>query len=125
MKSLATACSIVGLAGGIYLLFAFWFVLFAAAIESDFLPSMVFTFSYLVRLAILFLGIIGVVTFKGALSPIKPAPSILLIVGGAVSFIPFLGWVGGIIAIIGGALYLASLKNFDQAVQNPQNPFIR
>lgn len=122
VKSLATACGIVGLAGGIYLLFAIWFVLLVAATESDILTSLVLTFGYLVRLAILVLGILGAVTFKGAQSPIKPAPSILLIVGGAVSMIPFLGWVGGIVAIIGGALYLASLKNFNQTPQNPQNP---
>ena len=39
------------------------------------------------------------------------APSVLLIVGGAVGLIPALGWVGGILAIIGGSLFLGSLKN--------------
>ncbi|KXT75378.1 hypothetical protein [Streptococcus sp. DD12] len=127
-KSLATACAIVGLAGGIYLLFGFWFLMLAAATGSDFLTSIVLVFGYLVRLAVLVLGIVGAVTFKGALSPVKSAPSVLLIVGGAISFIPLLGWIGGIVAIIGGALYLASLKNFNQtpqAPQNPQNPFMR
>ncbi|GAF40388.1 prophage Lp1 protein 6 [Agrilactobacillus composti DSM 18527 = JCM 14202] len=45
----------------------------------------------------------------------KTAAHVLLIVGGAVALIPFLGWAGGILAIIGGALYLTSLKNFKQA----------
>ncbi|MDS3352942.1 hypothetical protein RK473_05240 [Streptococcus pneumoniae] len=40
------------------------------------------------------------------------APSVLMIVSGGVSLIPFLGWVGGILAIIGGSLFLATLKKF-------------
>jgi len=35
-----------------------------------------------------------------------------MIVSGGVSLIPFLGWVGGILAIIGGSLFLATLKKF-------------
>ncbi|CIW04957.1 integral membrane protein [Streptococcus pneumoniae] len=35
-----------------------------------------------------------------------------MIVSGEVSLIPFLGWVGGILAIIGGSLFLATLKKF-------------
>ena len=35
-----------------------------------------------------------------------PAPSVLFIVGGSVGLIPFLGWVGGILTIIGGSSIL-------------------
>ena len=45
-------------------------------------------------------------------SRVGSAPSVLLIVGGAVGLIPALGWVGGILAIIGGSLFLGSLKKF-------------
>jgi hypothetical protein len=38
----------------------------------------------------------------------------LLIVVGTLAIIPFLGWVGGILAIIGGSLYLDSLKKFQE-----------
>ena len=38
------------------------------------------------------------------------APSVLMIVSGGVSLIPFLGWVGGILAIIGGSLFLATFE---------------
>lgn len=68
-------------------------------------------FVYLVKLALLVLGIVGAVYYKGD-TPVRTAPSVLLIVGGAISLIPFLGWIGGILGIIGGSLYLASLKKF-------------
>ena len=88
-KTLAVTNGVVGLIGGIFLLFAIWFV----------------------KLALLVLGIVGAVYYKGD-TPVGTAPSVLLIVGGAISLIPFLGWIGGILGIIGGSLYLASLKKF-------------
>ncbi len=36
-----------------------------------------------------------------------------MIVGGSIAIIPFLGWIGGILAIIGGSLFLSSIKKFD------------
>lgn len=50
-------------------------------------------------------------TIKGD-KRVGAAPSVLMIVSGEVSLIPFLGWVGGILAIIGGSLFLATLKKF-------------
>ena len=46
-------------------------------------------FVYLVKLALLVLGIVGAVYYKGD-TPVRTAPSVLLIVGGAISLIPFL-----------------------------------
>ena len=66
-----------------------------------------------VKIAILVLGIVGSVYYKDD-DRIGSAPNVLLIVGGALAIIPFLGWVGGILAIIGGSLYLASLKKFQE-----------
>ena len=43
---------------------------------------------------------------------VGPAGSILMIVGGIFTFNDFLGWIGAILSIIGGSLYLASLKRF-------------
>ncbi|NLD18478.1 MAG: hypothetical protein GX666_13015, partial [Tissierellia bacterium] len=63
------------------------------------------------KVALLVLGIMGAVQFKES-TKVTSAPNVLLIVAGALSFIPFLGWVGGIIAIVGGSLYLGKLKNF-------------
>ena len=63
------------------------------------------------KIAILVLGIVAIVYYKGE-SRVGSAPSVLLIVGGAVGLIPALGWVGGILAIIGGSLFLGSLKKF-------------
>ena len=96
-KNLALTNGIVGLAGGIILLFGIWF--------------MVTILLYVLKIAILALGIVGAVYYKG-MPEVKTSSNVLMIVGGAISLIPALGWVGGILAIIGGSIYLANLKNF-------------
>ena len=63
------------------------------------------------KIANLVLGIIAIVYYKGD-NRVGAAPSVLMIVFGGVSLIPFLGWVGGILVIIGGSLFLATLKKF-------------
>lgn len=98
-KALALTNGIVGLVGGILLLI--WPL--AMAFGTD--------FNVVLRIALIVLGIVGIVVYKGT-GLVTTAPHVLLIVGGAVAFIPFLGWVGGIVAIVGGSLYLANLKNF-------------
>ena len=98
-KALALTNGIVGLAGGILLVL--WPLLVAFGTN----------FNIVLRLALIVLAIIAIIYYKET-KLVKIAAHVLLIVGGAVAFIPFLGWVGGIIAIVGGSLYLASLKNF-------------
>ena len=110
-KSLALTNGIVGLIGGIFLLVAVWFVFGAAATGSVSATSNMTAFIYIVKIAILVLGIVGIVYYKGDMR-VGAAPSVLMIVGGAISLVPFLGWVGGILAIIGGSLYLGTLKKF-------------
>lgn len=63
------------------------------------------------KIAILVLGIVPIVYYKGE-SRVGSAPSVLLIVGSVVGLIPFLGWIGGIVIVISGALFLTSLKQF-------------
>ena len=109
-KTLAVTNGVVGLIGGIFLLFAFWFIVGVASSGSEAAIVLMTLFVYLVKLALL-LGIVGAVYYKGD-TPVGTAPSVLLIVGGAISLIPFLGWIGGILGIIGASLYLASLKKF-------------
>ena len=65
----------------------------------------------LVKIAVLVLGIVAIVYYKDD-ERVSNAPSVLLIVGGAVGLIPFLGWVGGILTITGGSLYFGTLKKF-------------
>ena len=128
-KALALYSGIVGLVGGIYLLIAPFLLLAAvvstaatatatqspeltasttvagvAGVAGVLLPTVL-------KIAILVLGIVAIVYYKGE-SRVGSAPSVLLIVGGAVGLIPALGWVGGILAIIGGSLFLGSLKKF-------------
>ena len=110
-KTLAVTNGVVGLIGGIFLLFGIWFILGVAASGAEVATGLMTLFVYLVKLALLVLGIVGAVYYKGD-TPVGTAPSVLLIVGGAISLIPFLGWIGGILGIIGGSLYLASLKKF-------------
>ena len=60
---------------------------------------------------IMFIMAVGIVYYKDD-ERVTNAPSVLLIVGGAVGLIPLLGWVGGILTIIGGSLYFGTLKKF-------------
>lgn len=114
-KNLALTNGIVGLAGGIILLFGIWFMVGAAAAQADSESytalTVVTILLYVLKIAILALGIVGAVYYKG-MSEVKTSSNVLMIVGGAISLIPALGWVGGILAIIGGSIYLANLKNF-------------
>lgn len=110
LKKLAIANGIVGLAGGIILLLGGWIILSASAISDNTLNVMIALFLAL-KVAIFVLGIVGLVKFNK--TPIlTKSPSVLLIVGGAIALVPFMGWIGGIVAIVGGSLYLAGLKKF-------------
>lgn len=112
MKSnkLALTNGIVGLAGGIILLLGGWFVIGGVVSGEDTL-NVIVAFLNLLKIAILVLGIYGAVYYKGA-EEVGAAPNVLMIVGSAIALIPFLGWIGGIISIVGGSLYLATLKKF-------------
>lgn len=122
-KVLALYSGIVGLVGGLYLLIA-PFLLLAAVVSTaatatatqspELVASTTVTGVLLptvLKIAILVSGIVAIVYYKGE-SRVGSAPSVLLIVGGAVGLISALGWVGGILAIIGGSLFLGSLKKF-------------
>ncbi|KRL00115.1 hypothetical protein [Liquorilactobacillus capillatus] len=117
MKSqkLVLTNGIVGLVGGIVLLFGGWFVIGGAisdvANNTTSGTSGMAIILEILKIAILALGIIAAVYYKGD-ARVGTAPSVLLIVGGAVALIPFLGWIGGIVSIVGGSIYLAKLKNF-------------
>lgn len=116
-KSLALANGVVGLIGGIVLIFGPLLLLggavsdVASGSSSTSNSFGVTGFLTIVKIAILALGIIAIIFYKGT-ALVKTAAHVLLIIGGAVALIPFFGWAGGIVAIVGGSLYLASLKNF-------------
>ncbi len=115
-KTLAQVDGFIGIIAGAILAFLPIFMVFLAAISEDeavaglFLGIIFIVFS-LVKIATLILGILSLVYYKDD-NRISLAPSILFIVGSVVALIPFLGWIGGIVLVIGGALYLASLKQF-------------
>ena len=120
-KTLARVNAIFGLISGIVLLLAplvmFMIAVGAAAAteDSDATVGILTIFSIilaLVKIAVLVLGIVSIVYYK-ADERVTPAPSVLFIVGGSVGLIPFLGWVGGILTIIGGSLYFGLLKKFE------------
>lgn len=120
-KALARVNAIFGLISGIVLLLAplvmFMIAVGAAAAteDSDATVGILTIFSIilaLVKIAILVLGIVSIVYYKDD-KRVTPAPSVLFIVGGSVGLIPFLGWVGGILTIIGGSLYFGLLKKFE------------
>ena len=120
-KALARVNAIFGLISGIVLLLAplvmFMIAVGAAAAteDSDATVGILTIFSIilsLVKIAVLVLGIVSIVYYKDD-ERVTPAPSVLFIVGGSVGLIPFLGWVGGILTIIGGSLYFGLLKTFE------------
>ena len=115
-KTLAQIDGIIGLITGIILAILPFTIMMIATMSNDedaaaAIVGMMFIVFAFVKIAILILGILTLVYYKDD-SRISLAPSVLFIVGGVVSLIPFLGWIGGIVIIIGAALYLSSLKQF-------------
>ena len=119
-NTLARVNAIFGLISGIVLLLAPAIMLFmafgavAATEDADVTVGTLTGLSIilsLVKIAVLVLGIVAIVYYKDD-ERVTNAPSVLLIVGGAVGLIPLLGWVGGILTIIGGSLYFGTLKKF-------------
>ena len=115
-KALAQVDGFIGIIAGAILAFLPIFMVFLAAISEDedaagLILGIIFVVFSLVKIATLILGILSLVYYKDD-KRISLAPSILFIVGSVVALIPFFGWIGGIVLVIGGALYLASLKQF-------------
>lgn len=115
-KTLAQVDGFIGIIAGAILAFLPFFIIFLAAISEDedfagVVLGIIFIVFSLVKIATLILGILTLVYYKDD-KRISLAPSILFIVGSVVALIPFFGWIGGIVLVIGGALYLASLKQF-------------
>ena len=115
-KTLAQVDGFIGIIAGAILAFLPIFMVFLAAISEDedaagLILGIIFIVFSLVKIATLILGILSLVYYKDD-NRISLAPSILFIVGSVVALIPSLGWIGGIVLVIGGALYLASLKQF-------------
>lgn len=115
-KTLAQVDGFIGIIAGAILAFLPFFIIFLAAVSEDedfagVVLGIIFVVFSLVKIATLILGILSLVYYKDD-NRISLAPSILFIVGSVVALIPFFGWIGGIVLVIGGALYLASLKQF-------------
>ena len=115
-KTLAQVDGFIGIIAGAVLAFLPFFIIFLAAISEDedvagLVLGIIFIVFSLVKIATLILGILTLVYYKDD-KRISLAPSILFIVGSVVALIPFFGWIGGIVLVISGALYLASLKQF-------------
>ena len=115
-KTLAQVDGFIGIIAGAVLAFLPFFIIFLAAISEDedvagLVLGIIFIVFSFVKIATLILGILTLVYYKDD-KRISLAPSILFIVGSVVALIPFFGWIGGIVLVIGGALYLASLKQF-------------
>ena len=115
-KTLAQVDGFIGIIAGAVLAFLPIFMVFLTAISEDedaagLILGIIFIIFSLVKIATLILGILSLVYYKDD-NRISLAPSILFIVGSVVALIPFLGWIGGIVLVVGGALYLANLKQF-------------
>ena len=115
-KTLAQVDGFIGVIAGAFLALSPIFMLVLITISRDedvvgFVLGVIFIVFSLVKIATLILGILSLVYYKDD-NRISLAPSILFIVGSVVGLMPLLGWIGGIVLVIGGALYLSSLKQF-------------
>ena len=115
-KTLAQIAGIIGTISGSLLAILPVVILMVASIfaNEDFagvILAIIFIVFTLVKIATLILGILSLIYYKDD-KRISMAPSDLLIAGSVVGLIPFLGWIGGIVIVISGALFLTSLKQF-------------
>ena len=115
-KTLAQLDGIIGLVAGTILAILPIIIIMIASIFDDeevvgVILGIIFIVFSLVKIGILILGILSLIYYKDD-NRISIAPSVLLIVGSALSLVPFLGWIGGIVIIVGASLFLGSLKKF-------------
>ena len=115
-KTLAQLDGIIGLVTGTILTILPIIIIMIASIFDDeevvgVILGIIFIIFSLVKIGILILGILSLIYYKDD-NRISIAPSVLLIVGSALALVPFLGWIGGIVIIVGASLFLGSLKKF-------------
>ena len=115
-KTLAQVAGIIGTIAGTLLAILPVIILMIVPIfeNEDFtgvILAIIFIVFTLVKIATLILGILSLIYYKDD-KRISMAPSVLLIVGSALALVPFLGWIGGIVIIVGASLFLGSLKKF-------------
>lgn len=115
-KTLAQLDGIIGLVTGTILTILPIIIIMIASIFDDeevvgVILGLIFIIFSLVKIGILILGILSLIYYKDD-NRISIAPSVLLIVGSALALVPFLGWIGGIVIIVGASLFLGSLKKF-------------
>ena len=115
-KTLAQVTGIIGtIAGTLLAILPVIILMIVSIFENEYFAGLILEIIFivftLVKIVTLILGILSLIYYKDD-KRISMAPSILFIVGSGVALIPFLGWIGGIVLVIGGALYLSSLKQF-------------
>ena len=115
-KTLAQLDGIIGLVTGTILTILPIIIIMIASIFDDeevvgVILGIIFIVFSLVKIGILILGILSLIYYKDD-NRISIAPSVLLIIGSALALVPLLGWIGGIVIIVGASLFLGSLKKF-------------
>ena len=115
-KTLAQLDGIIGLVTGTILtILPIIIIMIASIFDNEEVVGVIVGIIYivfsLVKIGILILGILSLIYYKDD-NRISIAPSVLLIVGSALALVPFLGWIGGIVIIVGASLFLGSLKKF-------------
>ncbi len=115
-KTLAQLDGIIGLVTGTILTILPIIIIMIASIFDNeevvgVILGIIFIIFSLVKIGILILGILSLIYYKDD-NRISIAPSVLLIVGSALALVPLLGWIGGIVIVVGASLFLGSLKKF-------------
>lgn len=113
-KTLVQVDSVIGIAGGVVLILGFWIIAVAGATAggSKELMSVLTQIVNWLKVVVLVLGVVTIVAYHGS-KIVSMIPSVFFILGGAIALLPFLGWAGGILTVIGGGLYIANLKRFE------------
>ena len=115
-KTLAQLDGIIGLvAGTILAILPIIIIMIASIFDNEevvgVILGIIFIIFSLVKIGILILGILSLIYYKDD-NRISISPSVLLIVGSALALVPLLGWIGGIVIIVGASLFLGSLQKF-------------
>lgn len=100
-----SAMSLVGLIGGITLLFG-GIIFASSSAAGDTGMSITWWLLELIRIAGVVLGIMSLVTYKD----MPKAGPVCVLVGGAVALLPLLGWAGGIVMIVGGGIAISKKR---------------
>ena len=111
-RKLVLASGWIGLIGGLFLLLFVPLTVVVTVLTLGIGAVLSIFIAFAIKVASIILGIVCLTYYKSD-ARISFAGGVLLIVGGGIALIDFLGWFGGIILIVAGIMFLNSLSKFN------------